>query len=135
MKTSQRGQCSNQRGQMLVQVLVAAGVSMTILLVLSSILQNISRETQALSEKMASLDLKSLVSKVLADGTVCTYLLSNLNAVTFNPASIGTGATSFAFPLAKIPAKHRPHGWSQRNKGNASLAGQQQSICQRYCPQ
>lgn len=75
----------SQKGQSLVQVLVSIGLMATLTLVFATMMEHQSRETQALSEKLAAMDAEKLLIASLADGSVCSYVLGpNPTWQTFN---------------------------------------------------
>lgn len=57
-----------------------------IMLVFTSMLSYQQKETKHLSEKLTVLELRNLLSSVLADGKVCTFELTN-PVVTFDPTN------------------------------------------------
>ncbi len=71
-------------GQSIVQVLVFFGILSILIVGLATILVNQQRESRALAEKLASLDLEKLLTASLADGSVCAYVLNNPTVLTFN---------------------------------------------------
>lgn len=77
-----------ESGQSLVGALVGLGVAGVTVAVLASIMQIQNRETQALSDKLASLDLERTMIAALSDGTVCKYVLNNPTVLTFNANNV-----------------------------------------------
>jgi type II secretory pathway pseudopilin PulG len=74
----------NERGQSLVQILVAVGLMGILMAAFAQMMTNQMRETKALSEKLASLDLEKLLIAALADGSVCGHVLNNPAPLTFD---------------------------------------------------
>lgn len=75
---------NGQSGQSLVQVLVAVGIMGIVVAAMTSFQVQMSRESGAIAEKMAALDLQRELGVALADGTVCAYVLNNPAPLTFN---------------------------------------------------
>lgn len=104
----------SRRGMSLVEVLVVAAVGCVIALSMSAMLVNQTRETRALSEKLAANDFQQHLTRSFADGSLCTQLLQTLtfdstyavpgssNPPTLNLTitSIPIGTAPFAPPLA-----------------------------------
>lgn len=65
----------NQRGQSLVQVMISLGIMCLMMTVFATMMVNQLKETRALSEKLAAMDLEKLLIASLADGSVCSYVL------------------------------------------------------------
>ena len=64
-------------GQSLIQVIVSIGILSAMALTFASLIATQQKETKALTEKLASLDLEKLLITSLADGSICTGELSN----------------------------------------------------------
>ncbi|MGZ3721884.1 MAG: type IV pilus modification PilV family protein, partial [Bdellovibrionales bacterium] len=96
----------NQRGQSLVQVLIAAGIMGIILMAMASMQTNQARENSALSQKMAALDMQKTLTNVLLDGAVCTYILNNPAALTFNSTTITPATPQILTPSLPIYASY-----------------------------
>jgi hypothetical protein len=77
-----------QNGMSLIEILIASAVSMIVMMGLITIINTQSRETTALQQRLASLDLERLLISSLADGAVCAYVLNNPSVLTFNSAII-----------------------------------------------
>lgn len=80
----------NFRGISLVEVLVASGVAMVALLAFTTMLINQQKETEALSQKLATLDLERFILSASAAGDICTK-------------DFTANSTSFTFPTASFP--------------------------------
>ena len=87
-------------GMSLVEVMVAAGVMTIAMLAFTQMITNQQKETHALSQKLTVLDFQGLMGKVLADGSVCKFDLTD----TTIPANAGN-AQNFTDTLpTPIPA-------------------------------
>ena len=69
---------ANSRGQALIQAIISMGIMSIVCIVFMTMMSNQNRETQALTEKLASLELQQQLTKSMADGTVCKSLLNGL---------------------------------------------------------
>lgn len=78
----------SRSGQSLIQTLVSMGITLIIIAGMASYMTSQSRETRALSEKLAALDVEKLLISSLADGQICSAELAN-------PAIWTTGATPY----------------------------------------
>jgi len=70
----------NHRGQSLIQVLISLGLMGILASALMTMMSIQMKETRALTQKVASLDLEKLLIASLANGKVCKYVL-NFNGV------------------------------------------------------
>jgi hypothetical protein len=77
----------NQGGQSIIQVMMAAVIMGILFIAMASMQSNQVRENRALSEKLGALDLQKTLSSALADGTVCSYVLTHPVA-TITPAAL-----------------------------------------------
>ncbi|MGZ3773286.1 MAG: type IV pilus modification PilV family protein [Pseudobdellovibrionaceae bacterium] len=89
-------------GQSLVEVLVGAGIMSIVIMGLMSMLTSQQKETKALTEKLASLDLEKLLIASLADGTICTAELTNSATNPSAPYSIDTTNAAAAINLTSL---------------------------------
>lgn len=78
----------SQSGQSLVQVMISMGIVALLASTFATLTSNQQRETSALSERLAAYELKSFLTSILSDGTVCTYEFSQLAGQTFDPALV-----------------------------------------------
>lgn len=104
----------DNKGFSLVEVLVSVGIGAVVMLAFSSMMANQNKETKALRETLASLDLQKTLISVLANGSVCSHLLNNPTVLTFNstqlpqtltpslPIYSSLPITSSSVPLAKV---------------------------------
>lgn len=72
------------KGQSLVQMLVAVAIMSIIMLAFTSMLTVLQRETKHLSQKITVLELKNLLSSILSDGSVCAFELNNPTVLSFD---------------------------------------------------
>jgi len=88
----------------LIEVMIASGIMTVMAVAFAQMMGNQQRETRALAEKLAALDYQGLLGKILADGTVCTFDLTNttLPANTGNPKSFVDGSVITPFSLGRI---------------------------------
>ncbi len=77
-----------QHGQTIIQVLVAVAIMTVIMAVFAGMMTSQWRETRALTEKLAAMDLEKLLISSMADGAVCAYVLNNPTTLTFNSATL-----------------------------------------------
>lgn len=88
MRKSQHVQ--NQAGVSLVELLVVVAIISFIGAAFASMILSQQKEGRSLAEKLSSLDLQQLLISTFADGSVCTYLMTdssqanNRSASTFN---------------------------------------------------
>ncbi len=78
----------NAKGISIVEVLIASGIMVIVMAGFTSMLMNQNKETKALSEVLASLDLQKTLVGSLADGTVCGYVLNNPTAIPFDSTAL-----------------------------------------------
>lgn len=98
----------NQRGQSLIQVMVAAGVGAIVMLAFASTQANQARENRALAEKLGALEVFRVASLNLTTATVCisafaaTNLVSgNINDLNFNGSTV-SATTPFLINLKSL---------------------------------
>jgi hypothetical protein len=85
----------NNKGISIIEALVGLGIASMVLYGLTSMQINQQKETRALSEKIGVLDVEKLLLQNLADGSLCTYMLTNTtydptNPRTFDQTLIGS---------------------------------------------
>lgn len=105
---------SSQRGDVLIQVLIAASVASIAILAVGTVMNNHLKEVQRATEKTKSVDLVRLISSTLSSGTVCNKMLdTNINGVSgINPSGLETSFNVMQytrnntkkFTLVKIPS-------------------------------
>jgi type II secretory pathway pseudopilin PulG len=94
----------NSRGTSLVEILVASGILLTLLVGITSILGSQWQEVRALNEKLAAADLEKLMIASLGDGAFCTHLATtgnltfNASDLTRNPQTVNLGSILRAGP-------------------------------------
>lgn len=98
----------NQRGQSIVQVLISIGLMGILMTAFATMMTNQSRETQALTEKLASLDFSRTVTQYLSNSTTCSAMfaasnLVNSGSMPFDATSISTAAP-YVFALKQLPS-------------------------------
>lgn len=98
----------NQAGVMLVQTLVSMGIMSILCLVFITMLSSQQRETQALSEKLSTLELQQQLIKNLADGTVCTSLLSGVTFDSTQAVPTSPNKPSLILSQTSIPISTAP---------------------------
>jgi Tfp pilus assembly protein PilV len=84
----------NERGQSLVQVIVATGIMAILMLALTSFQTYQFRENKALAETLASLDFTRVVTSLLANPSSCNALLASANVI--------GGASSLTFDATNV---------------------------------
>jgi hypothetical protein len=82
----------DQRGQSLIQVLISIGLMGIIMLAFTSMMTIQQRETNALSEKLAAVDLQKTLSAVISDGSVCGYIMNNPTPLTFDATAVSSAS-------------------------------------------
>lgn len=80
----------NFRGVSLVEVLVASGIAIVALLAITSMLINQQKETEAISQKLATLDFERFLVSASASGDICTK-------------DFTANSANFTFPTANFP--------------------------------
>ncbi|MGZ3768852.1 MAG: prepilin-type N-terminal cleavage/methylation domain-containing protein [Bdellovibrio sp.] len=78
---------ANRKGMTIIEVMVAIGIMSIVLAGMTTMQINMQKETKALTEKMAVLDLEKFLISTLADGSICTAELT---------PSILNGSSSFS---------------------------------------
>ncbi len=74
----------NQKGVSLVEVMLVAAIMLVIGAGISSLILSQAKETRALSEILAALDLEKNIIASMADGSVCQYMLNNPSQTKLN---------------------------------------------------
>lgn len=78
----------SQSGQSLIQVLVGAGIMGVVMMGAMSMMTHQSRETRALAETLAAMDLQKTLIATIADGNICHHILNNPTQRTFDSTSL-----------------------------------------------
>ncbi len=98
----------NERGQSLIQLLISIGLMGILMAAFASMMGAQQRQASQLGDKMARIDLERYISSVLADGSVCSYMLTNPAPSAFDPMNVGSGGGP-AFPsYTNVPLKSDP---------------------------
>ncbi len=77
-----------QQGQSLIQALMSMALISILIIGFATLFMNQQRETRALSEKLAAMDLEKLLIGSLADGSVCAYVLNHPTILTFDSTKL-----------------------------------------------
>lgn len=103
-----RGSLGNEKGQALMQVLVASAIMGIIMMAVASTIQTQNTEAAALRQKLAGLEVKTLIQSILADGTVCKYQLATVAPQSITLAKVKSN--SYEIPIVKLPASGTAQG-------------------------
>lgn len=105
----------NQSGQSLVQVLVSFAIMGIVITAMTTMFNNLNRESKATTEKLGVLDLEKVLIASFADGSACLYSLKNPTPLTFVSTSPMSVTNPLVVPLASTPgnpaklyASHNP---------------------------
>ncbi|MGZ3818139.1 MAG: type IV pilus modification PilV family protein [Bdellovibrio sp.] len=93
----------NRAGMSLVEILVSFGVMMILISGISAMTINQQKETRALSEKLAALDLEKLLISSLSDGSICT---AELASTVFHPSAYVINTTQLNQQTISLPNLH-----------------------------
>lgn len=77
--------------------MIGVAISGIMVVVFSTIMSNMARETQSLRESLAALDLQKAATSALADGSVCKFLLPATS--TFNATLNPTATSPIVIPI------------------------------------
>lgn len=80
----------NVRGQAMIQTLVAVAIMGVIIAGSASMMNNQSRQTQTLNQKLARLDVYRVMISLLQDGSTCSFMVTNPASAPFDPMTVGT---------------------------------------------
>ena len=67
----------SSRGQSLVQVMISVALIAIFSLVFAAMISTQQKQTAQLVDKLASVDVIRVISSVLADGSVCSFMMTN----------------------------------------------------------
>ncbi|PWU15875.1 MAG: hypothetical protein C5B49_11235 [Bdellovibrio sp.] len=99
------------QGYLLLSVTLAMGVTLIIILGLFSLLSQHVSETRSLKERIAAQDFQLSLARAFSDGTLCTWLLTQPTAATFDSTNATTGnpnAPSIPLTTSTIPVTTAP---------------------------
>jgi len=99
---------TNHRGQSLVQVLISIGIMGILMATMATMFSNQSRETTALSQKLASADLEKILISSLSDGSVCQYIVNHPSPLTFDSTKVSPSTPQIITPTLPIYASVQP---------------------------
>lgn len=74
----------NQRGQTLIQMLVASAIGIVIIMAMMSAQNSLSRQNQELTQTLARADFQQQMIRSFADGSLCTALLTQPSPQVFD---------------------------------------------------
>jgi hypothetical protein len=105
---------TNSQGQSVVQVLIAVAIMSIVMVTFAELMTNQQRQISQADQKVASIDLARFLSTILANTSVCTFMVTNPPLAAFNPVQLNTPGTSnsLKFNLTEIPATSSPGGTS-----------------------
>lgn len=78
----------DQRGQSLIQVVIGAGIMGIVVMGAMTMVTYQTRETKALAEVLAAMDLQKVLVATIADGDVCHHILNHPSQRTFDSTSV-----------------------------------------------
>lgn len=103
-----RSLIQNNRGQLLVQVIIAGGIAMIIFIAMLAMQTSQSKENKALSEKLGSLDAGRIITGTISNSANCTSLFTTANLVggsnsvlTFD-STLTSVSNPYSVPLIKV---------------------------------
>lgn len=97
-----RRSLGDQRGQSIVQVLISVGLMGILMTAFTSMMAMQYRETNALSQKLASTDLERLLQSSLSNGSVCQYITNNPAILTFDSTKVSPTTPQIVTPTLPI---------------------------------
>lgn len=89
-------------GLSLVEVLVGLAVVTTSMLVVLHMMGNQKKASTLLADKMARLDIQRSLTQLLADGSICSLMITGSAPVTFDPVNLGSVTIP---PFTAIPSR------------------------------
>lgn len=92
----------DQKGNSLIQVLVSVGILGVVMAGVATMMFHQGRETKALSEVLASMDLQKTLLATFASGEVCHHILNNPTQHTFDSTSVSE-ANPQTIRVSRIP--------------------------------
>lgn len=92
------------RGYSLIEILIALGIGGIVATAMTTMIANLNRQTSALTQKVASVDIQRVVTGTLADGSVCTFQMTNPPRPAFDPLRVGTSNPP-TFPMTSLLSK------------------------------
>ncbi len=91
-----------QKGMSLTEMLIVTAILTATLGVLASVFSSQQRTSAQLADKVASLDLARTLTATLAGGAVCTFLINQAPAYTFDPMNLTAVNVP---PYPRIPSR------------------------------
>ncbi|PWU15873.1 MAG: hypothetical protein C5B49_11225 [Bdellovibrio sp.] len=101
----------NFSGHLMLNVLIALGVSSFVFLALNSLIYNQFQARRMLKERLARHDFQLALTRSFSDGSLCTFLLTQSNAISFDSTNATPGnpnAPTVLLPLTTIPTSTAP---------------------------
>jgi len=90
------------RGFSLIEVLVGVVMMGILAFGMASLLQNQYRETRALTEKLAALDVQNLAVSSMVDGTGCLYALTHPTPLLFDATAVSSSTPQVLTPSVPL---------------------------------
>lgn len=94
----------NQSGQSLIQVLVSFAIMGIVLTAMTTMFNNLNRESKATTEKLGVLDLEKVLIASFADGSACMYSLTKPTPLTFASTAPMSDMNPLVIPMPSTPA-------------------------------
>jgi len=98
----------SQKGQSIIQVLIAIGLMSIVTAGFTMMISYQQRESKALTEKLAALDLQRTLSSTLTSGAVCRYILNNPTVLTFNANAVSPTTPAVLTPSTPLYSSVSP---------------------------
>lgn len=98
----------DERGQALIQALVAAAILGTVVAGFSAMMNQQTRITQSMNQKLGQMDVLRILTNALADNTLCSYVVANPAPAPFSPLDVGSKTNSPKFSIQQIPLSADP---------------------------
>lgn len=93
----------NDHGQALIQALVAAAILGTVAAGFSTMMNQQSRLTQSMNQKLGQMDVLRVLTNALADNALCSYVVANPAPAPFNPMDVGSKTNAPKFSIQQVP--------------------------------
>lgn len=94
----------NQSGQSLIQALASVAIMGVVMAAFATVMSSQQQEVQALTQKMAAMDLEKLLIQSLSDGNVCKYITNNPSVLTFDANAVSPTSPQVITPTLPIYA-------------------------------
>lgn len=99
---------ANQRGQSLIQLMISMAISGVVMMALITVTSTEAKQSAAMQQKLAALDLQRTLTAALQDGSICSYIVATTSVPAFDPLTFSAPGEHLFMRMSSIPSSVTP---------------------------